>query len=112
VSEEDLSRYRVRPDSPVSDIDLDVEEFVLPGGRRLTEEVAEQIADDVVARRHPNLVPGRKSLSGGGKHSPVVQARLPESTYDRFRRLAEARHVSLSTIAREAVEEYLDAHQA
>ena len=112
MSDEDLTRYRVRPDSPVSDIDLDGEQFVLPDGRRLTEELAERIAEDVVARRHPNLVPGRKSLSGGGKHSPVVQARLPESTYDRFRRLAEARHVSLSTIAREAVEEYLDAHQA
>lgn len=112
MSEEDLSRYRVRPDSPVSDIDLDEEEFVLSDGRRLTEELAEQIADEVVGRRHPNLVPGRKSLSGGAKHSPVVQARLSESTYDRFRRLAEARQVSLSAIAREAVEEYLDAHQA
>lgn len=105
-------RYRVPGDSPVSDIDLEEEAFLLPDGRRLTDELAERLAEDVIARRHPNLVPGRKSLSGSGKHSPVVQARLPESTYDRFRRLADARHVSLSVIAREAVEEYLEAHQA
>lgn len=95
MSDEDLVRYRVHPESPVSDIDLEDEEFVLSDGRRLTEELADRVADDVSARRHPNLVRGRKSLSGSGKHSPVVQARLSESTYDRFRRLAEARHVAL-----------------
>ena len=60
MSDEDLERYRVTPDTPISDIDLDDEEFRLPDGRRLTEDLAEQLADEAVARRHPNLIPGRK----------------------------------------------------
>ena len=104
---EDLSRYRITPDTEFSPIDLDEEEFVLPDGRRLTDELAEQIAADVVARRHPNLVPGGKSLSGDGKHSPRVNVRLREDVYGRLLAFAEARHTSVSTIAREAVERYI-----
>ena len=44
---EDLSRYRIGPDDQIEDVDLDAEEVHLPDGRRLTNEVAEQIAGEV-----------------------------------------------------------------
>lgn len=107
MTDDDLDRYRVTRDTPIIDVDLDEEVVVLPDGRRLTEGLAEQLGEEVAARRHANLIPGRKSLSGGRTHSPVIQARLPESTYIRFRHVADERHVSVSEVAREAIEDFL-----
>lgn len=104
----DPADYVVSADATIEDIDLDTEEVILPDGRRLTEDLAEQIASDAVAEaRTRNLVPGRKSLSGDGANSPRVQFRVPA----RLRGAAEARAgaegISLSALAREALEDYL-----
>ena len=103
--------YVVTPDTEISDIDLDKEEFILPDGRRLTEELAEQLAreaKDEIRRR--NLVPGRKSLSGDGQHSPRVNVRLPEDVHRAASELAAAEHVTVSRLVRRAVEEYVQRH--
>jgi len=62
------------------DLNLDEEEFILKDGRRLTNELADQLAEETLAEmRRRNLVPGGKSLSGGNVHSPRVQFRVPEN---------------------------------
>lgn len=89
------------------DLDLDVEDFQYQG-ERLTNERAEQIAQETLAElRRRNLVPGGKSLSGGAVHSPRVQFRVPEELRTQAERVAEDEGVSLSALARHALEDYV-----
>jgi predicted HicB family RNase H-like nuclease len=95
-------RYVVGPD-----LDLDVEDFQYQG-ERLTNERAEQIAEETLAEvRRRNLIPGGKSLSGGTVHSPRVQFRVPQDLHQQAERVAEDEGVSLSALARHALEDYL-----
>jgi len=104
----DPSRYVVGPDSTIEDVDLDQEDVRLRDGRRLTEELAEQLAREGVAEaRRRNLIPGGKSLSGDGRHSPTVQFRVPDTLRAAAEARAAADGVSLSALAREALEHYL-----
>lgn len=102
------SDYVVTEDDAVSDVDLDTEVVRLKDGRRLTNKLAEQLAEETLAAvRTRNLVPGRKSLSGGGVHSPRVQFRVPDSLRAAAEQRAIEKGVSLSELAREALEHYL-----
>lgn len=104
----DPSGYVVTEDDTVEDVDLGVEVVRLKDGRRLTDELAEQLAGQTLAEvRRQNLVPGRQSLSGGGVHSPRVQFRVPESLRAAAEERAAEEGVSLSVLAREALERYL-----
>jgi predicted DNA binding CopG/RHH family protein len=100
--------YVITPDTEISTIDLDHEEFILPDGRRLTEELAEQLARDAGDEiRRRNLIPGRKSLSGDGQHSPTIRVRVPEQLREQAQQRAATEGVSLSALTREALEHYL-----
>jgi hypothetical protein len=57
-----------------------------------------------------NLVPGRKSLSGGSTHSPALNLRMPQAEFDAFDQLARRRGVKRSTLARQVLEDYLAEH--
>lgn len=104
----DPSRYVVGPESTIEDVDLGEEDVRLLDGRRLTDELATKIARDAVAEaRRRNLIPGGKSLAGDGSHSPRVQFRVPESLRAAAEAKAAAEGVSLSVLAREALEHYL-----
>lgn len=70
------TEYVVTEDDTVADVDLDSEVVRLKDGRRLTSELADRLAAEASRR---NLVPGRKSLTGGSAHSPRVQFRLPDA---------------------------------
>jgi hypothetical protein len=95
-------------DTVVEDIDL-AEEEIIVDGERLTDERADAIAEDVLAKvRARNLIPGGKSLSGGGKHSPVVQARVPEDVRARLEAIAERRGVRPSRLLREAIDQFIE----
>lgn len=101
--------YVVTPDTAVSPIDLSREEFILSSGQRLTEDVAERLANDARAEiRQRNLVPGRKSLSGAtGQHSPTIRVRVPEDLRVLAERRAADEGVTLSVLARDALVAYL-----
>lgn len=93
---------RVTTETPIGpDVDLDAEDIRLADGTRLTPEVAEQIVEDV--RR----VTGRPSMTGPGRHSPEVSARVPADLRDAAKRRARAEGKSLSRIIRDALELYL-----
>ncbi len=66
-----------------------------------------EIRDRSRDRSLANLVPGRKSLSGNGKHSPVVNVRVSEDTRRRLGELAERSGESVSRVARRALDAYL-----
>jgi hypothetical protein len=92
----------------VEDADLEKEEFYVEG-ERLTEERAERLAAEVLAKaRAMNLRPGGKSLSGEGKHSPVVQVRVSEHTRDKLRAIARARGMSVSKLSRKVLDEFVE----
>jgi predicted DNA binding CopG/RHH family protein len=100
--------YVVTKGDVIQDVDLVVEEVWLKDGRRLTDELAEQLSEQTLAEaRRRNLVPGRKSLSGGDVHSPRVQFRVPDSLRSAAEQRAAEDGVSLSVLARQALEHYL-----
>ena len=100
--------FVIGPNATVSDVDLDVEVVHLSDGTRLTEAKAEQLAAEVLAEvRRRNLVPGGKSLNGDGSHSPRVQFRVPEEIREQAQSRAAAEGISLSALARRALERYL-----
>ena len=104
----DPNEYVVTEDDTIEDVDLDTEVVRLKDGRRLTNELAERLAEETLAdARHRNLVPGRKSLSGGAIHSPRVQFRVPDALRAAAEQRAAEKGVSLSELAREALEHYL-----
>lgn len=96
----DPKKYVVSEQAKVSDIDLDVEDFQ-HGGKRLTQEDAEAIAERV-------LRGGRPSLSGKAEHSPKVSLRVSPETRSKLEDIAAKRHVSVSEVAREAIEQYVN----
>ncbi len=55
-----------------------------------------------------NLRPGGKSLSGNGKHSPVVQVRVSEQTRDKLRAIAKARGMSVSKLSRKVLDQFVE----
>ena len=85
--------------------DLENEEYYVEG-ERLTEESAQRLAAEMLERvRAKNLRPGGKSLSGGNKHSPVVQVRVSELTRDKLQAIADARGMSVSKLSRKVLDE-------
>jgi predicted HicB family RNase H-like nuclease len=95
----DPKKYVVTDQTKISDIDLEVEEF-RHGGKRLTEDDAEVIAERV-------LRGGRPSLSGKSQHSPQVSLRVSPETRSKLEGIAAARQVTVSEVAREAIEQYV-----
>lgn len=97
-------------DVEVSDVDLD-EEAVYVNGERLTDERVERMAAESVrlARaREAYLVPGGKSLSGDGTHSPIVQTRVSADVRAKLQEIAKRRGVGTSKLLREAIDQFLD----
>jgi hypothetical protein len=104
----DPAKITFGEDTVVEDIDLD-EEAVYVEGERLTKQRAQERAAEVLARVSAlNLRPGGKSLSGDGKHSPVVQVRVSERTRDRLRAIATSRGMSVSKLSRKVLDEFVE----
>jgi len=90
----------VTADTPIGpDVDLETEEIRLSDGARLTDELAVQIVDEVVAKRT-----GRPSLSGAAVHSPQIAFRVPSEVREEAERIAKREGKSVSAFAREALE--------
>lgn len=85
------------------DVDLDREDVRLPDGTRLTQQVADAIVEDV--RRKV----GRPSLTGQAAVSPRVTFRLTPDVRDRAAAIAEREGKTISQLAREALEERVEA---
>lgn len=85
----------------------------LRDGTVLEGAAADAYIEGAIAKiRARNLVPGGKSLSGGTKHSPTVQFRVPETVRDEVEAQAAAEGVTVSRLARKALEQYLAEHRS
>ncbi|MDD7812611.1 DUF2188 domain-containing protein [Mycobacterium sp. CSUR Q5927] len=103
----DPAKVHFDENTVVEDVDL-AEEEIIVDGKRLTDERADAIARDVLAKvRARTLVPGGKSLSGEGKHSPVVQVRVSETTRNALQEIAHARSMSVSKLSRQVLDEFV-----
>lgn len=103
TDKEDLSRYRVTPDTEfvAEDADLDGNDVRWPDGRRMTEENTADYTKRAV---------GRPSLSKGV--SPQVAFRLSATLRRDAEQLADREGISVSELAREALEAYISEHGA
>ena len=55
-------------------------------------------------RGRPSLNGTKKRVDGAREHSPKVQARLPQSLYDKLQQQARYRKTSLSAVLRDAID--------
>ena len=100
----DTSRYRYIPgESDVADIDLDATPVYLDG-RRYTEADARRDDDAAGRAYHPGLVPGGKSLSDDGGHSPRLQVVVGAETARALRARALDSGMSVSKYVRRVLE--------
>ncbi len=87
-------------------IDLETKKVYLKDGTRLTDKIAAQLAEDAISKTHT----GRPSLSGTREHSPQVAFRVPPTLRRRAERVAKNEGITVSALAREALEEYVASH--
>ncbi len=100
-----MTKRKIKPGPIGPDVDLDREDVRLADGRRLTETLAEEIAERALARRR-----GRPSVSGGERRTPSLTVRVPQPTRDALERLAKAQGKRLADVSREALDEYVSRH--
>lgn len=101
-----MTRRRSIAPGPIGpDVDLDVEDIRLADGTRLTNELAEEIAQDAIARHR-----GRPSVTGDREHTPKMTLRVPGQTRDALEQIATRQGRRLADVGRDAFEEYIRHH--
>jgi hypothetical protein len=100
-----MTRRKIKPGAIGTDVDLDAEEVYLADGRRLTEQVAEEMAERALARHR-----GRPSVTGGNARTPSLTVRVPPETRTALEELARAQGKRLADVSREALDEYVSRH--
>lgn len=80
------------------DIDLDNEVVLLADGTRMTETIAETLADEVLAARR-----GRPSVTGRRERTPSLTVRVEPEVRQSLERIAAARGTKLADITRDAL---------
>lgn len=90
----------ITDDTPIGrDVDLKQDDVRLEDGTRLTDEVADEIVDQL--RRSS----GRPSLSGQAAASPQIAFRVTSAVRDRAAEVAAKEGKTISELAREALED-------
>jgi hypothetical protein len=95
----------------LDDVDLD-QEVAIVNGQRLPSKTPTTWPTSSAPPSESNLIPGGKSLSGDGSHSPVVQARVPEEVRARLNAIAERRGVRPSRLLREAIDQLIEREES
>ena len=97
-------RYQLDPEP---DVDLDRDDIRDSRGRPITQDYVDAAVADV----HEKLGRGRPSLTQAGTTSPQVTFRLPAELRRDAEQQARREGTPISSIARKALEEYLDRHR-
>lgn len=106
-----MARQRFPKSQVGPDIDLDVEEVYLDDGTRLTEARATEIAERAMSRVRSRRA-GRPSLTGALEKTPNLTIRVTQSTRRALEGIAARQGRRLADVGREALDEYVDRHQA
>jgi hypothetical protein len=100
-----MTRRKIKTGAIGTDVDLDAEEVYLADGRRLTNQVAEELAQRALARHR-----GRPSVTGESARTPSLTVRVPPETRTALEELARAQGRRLAEVSREALDEYVSRH--
>ncbi|HVC68637.1 MAG TPA: hypothetical protein VNC61_00085 [Acidimicrobiales bacterium] len=100
-----MTKRKIKPGPIGPDVDLETEEIYVADGRRLTEQLAEGIAERALARHR-----GRPSVSSGGRRTPSLTVRVPQPTREALEKLAKAQGKRLADVSRDALDEYISRH--
>ncbi len=100
-----MTRRNIKPGAIGTDVDLDAEDVYLADGRRLTEQVAEKLAQRALARHR-----GRPSVTGESARTPSLTVRVPRETRTALEELARDQGKRLADVSREALAEYVSRH--
>lgn len=93
------TKPKITSETPTGrDVDLQREDLRRPNGARLTDELVEEIVEEV--RRKG----GRPSLTGDASVSPRVSFRVTPMVRERAAVIAEREGKTISQLAREALE--------
>jgi hypothetical protein len=100
-----MTRRKIRPGAIGTGVDLDTEVVYLADGRRLTEQIAQELAQRALARHR-----GRPSVTGGSARTPSLTVRVPPETRTALEETAKALGKRLADVSREALDEYVARH--
>lgn len=100
-----MTKQKIKPGPIGPDLDLETEAVRLADGRRLTEQLAGEIAERALGRHR-----GRPSISGVGRRTPSLTVRVPQRTREGLERLAKAQGRRLADVSRDALAEYVASH--
>jgi hypothetical protein len=100
-----MTQRKIKPGAIGADVDLDAEKVYLVDGRRLTEQVAEDLAQRALARHR-----GRPSVTGERVRTPSLTVRVPPETRTALEEMAKAQGKRLADVSREALDEYVSRH--
>lgn len=88
------------------DVDLDEEEFYTADGRRLTEALAREIAEEAIRK----VGRGRPSMTGQAAPTPNLTIRVPPALRASLQRIADAQGRRVAEVGRDALTEYARRH--
>lgn len=100
-----MTQRKIKPGAIGTDVDLDAEKVYLADGRRLTEQVAGDLAQRALARHR-----GRPSVTGERVRTPSLTVRVPPETRTALEEMAKAQGKRLADVSREALDEYVSRH--
>ena len=93
------SKPKITSETPIGDdVDLRREDVRLPDGTRLTDDLVDEIVEQVRSKG------GRPSLTGDSAASPRVSFRVTPGVRERAAIIAEREGKTISQLAREALE--------
>jgi hypothetical protein len=87
------------------DVDLDTEEIYAADGRRLTYELAAEIAERALERHRGRLTGGDSE-----RRTPRLTLRVPPEVRAALESIADAQGRRLADVSRDALAEYVDRH--
>lgn len=94
------------PDQIEADIDLNAEHYTDANGERITEAST----DAYTTQRAQEVRRGGRPSLGARGSSPAVAFRIPQELRDRADAVAQAEGRTISAIAREQLERYVQSH--
>lgn len=100
-----MTKRKIHPGPIGPDVDLQREAVHLRDGQRLTDQLAEEIAERALVRHR-----GRPSISGARRRTPSLTVRVPQRTREALEKLAEAQGRRLADVSRDALDEYVAHH--
>jgi hypothetical protein len=97
-----MTRRRIQPGPIGPDVDLVTEELYAADGRRLTNELADELAERALARH--------REVGGSQSRTVSLTVRVPSEVRAALESIADAQGRRLADVSRDALAEYVGRH--